>query len=118
MGLEVIEVMGVEALVDLREQFGGGVQVALGGGDIHMPQVGGQRRQPGVDIASLTIPGQQAGNGEGVTKILEAWTGVFAPGDAAVRQQLVEVMVDAAVMQPVATQIHKQGGLQPLWCEL
>ncbi len=59
--------MGMEALVDLRQQLGGGVQVALGGGDIHMPQVGGQRRQPGVDIAALAVPGQQAGNGEGMT---------------------------------------------------
>ena len=67
MGLDVIQVMGVEAVVDLREQFGGRVQIALGGSDIHMPQVGGQRRQPGVDIAPLAIPGQQAGDGEGVT---------------------------------------------------
>jgi hypothetical protein len=55
LGLDVIEVMGVEALLDLREQLGGGVQVALRGGDIHMPQIGGQHRQPGIDITPLAV---------------------------------------------------------------
>ncbi len=53
-----------------------------------------------------------------MTNILEAWTGVFAPGDAALCQQPMEVMVDTAVMQPVAAQIHEQGGLAPLWGKL
>ena len=99
-------------MVDLREQLGGRVQIALGGSDIHMPQVGGQRRQPGVDIAPLAIPGQQAGDGEGVTKIMQARTGVFAPGDTALRQQPVEVVVDIAVMQAMAAQINEQGRLR------
>ncbi len=56
----------METLIDLRQQLGGGLQVILGGGDIHMAQIGGQRRQPGVQVASLTVPTQQAGNGKGV----------------------------------------------------
>jgi hypothetical protein len=52
-----------------------------------------------------------------VTKILKASTGVLARGDTAVRQQAVEVLVDVAVMEPVAAEIHEQGGLQPLWRE-
>jgi hypothetical protein len=52
-----------------------------------------------------------------MTKILQARTGVLAPGDTAVRQQPVEVPVDAAVMQPMAAQIREPGVLQPLWCE-
>jgi hypothetical protein len=86
LGLDVIQVIVVEALVDLREQLGGGVQVQLCGGDIHMPQVGSQGRQLGIDIAALAIPGQQSGDGKGVTKILKARTGVLAPGDTPVCQ--------------------------------
>ncbi len=56
--------MGVEALIDLCQQLGGRVQVVLGGGDTYMPQVGGQCWQPGVDITSLSVPGQQAIDGE------------------------------------------------------
>lgn len=60
----MVEIVLVKATVDLSEQFGSRSQVDVGGGDIHMPQVGGEGSKPSVDILSVPIPGRQSMNGE------------------------------------------------------
>jgi hypothetical protein len=61
-----MQVVIVEPLMYLFEQFGGGLQIDVRGTDIDMTHIGGQSRQPGVDIVSLPVPGQQPVYGEGM----------------------------------------------------
>ena len=49
-----MQVVIMETITDLFKQLGGGVKVNLSGSHIHMPHIGCQGREPGVDI--LTIP--------------------------------------------------------------
>jgi hypothetical protein len=61
-----MQVVIVEPLIYLFEQFGGGLQIDVRGTDIDMPHIGGKSGQPGVDIVSLPVPGKQPVYSEGV----------------------------------------------------
>ena len=64
-----------EALVGLFEQFGGCLQVDLGGGDVDVAEVGSERGQLRIDILALAIPGEQPGAGEAVTQLVQPGSG-------------------------------------------
>ena len=55
-----------EALVRLVQQCRGGVQVNLGGADVDMAQVRGERRQQRVDVLTLAVLLQQPSTGIGM----------------------------------------------------
>ncbi len=52
------EIVIVEAAVDFTEEFGRRLQVHLGGTDIHVAHIGGEHREPGVDVLPVPLPGQ------------------------------------------------------------
>ena len=52
-----MQVVIVEPLIYLFEQFGGGLQIDVRGTDIYMTHIGGKSGQSGVDIVSLPVPG-------------------------------------------------------------
>jgi len=54
---------------DLREQFGGQMQVMLRPYDRQMTHIGRQHWQLGVKVRALTVPTQQAVHGEGMSVI-------------------------------------------------
>jgi len=66
LGLDLLQEVIVEALVDLAEQLRRGAQIDLGGADAHMSQVGSERRQAGIDVLAVAVPGEQAIDGKGV----------------------------------------------------
>ncbi len=43
----------------------------LGGGDMHMTQIGGQLRQQVLEVSAFTIPSDQAGHGKGVSQVMK-----------------------------------------------
>ncbi len=65
--IDVMQVVIVEPLIYLFEQFGGGLQIDVRGTDIYMTHIGGKSGQPGVDIVSLPVPGKQSVYSEGMT---------------------------------------------------
>ena len=66
-----MQVVIVEPLMYLFEQFGGGLQIDVRGTDIDMPHIGGKRRELSVDIQSLPVPGKQPMYGEGMPHIMD-----------------------------------------------
>ncbi len=62
--IDIMQVVIAEPLVYLFEQFGRGLQIDVRGTDIYMTHIGGQSREPGVDIVSLPVPGKQPVYGE------------------------------------------------------
>lgn len=107
MGVDVVQIVVVEPVVDFCEQLGCGAQVNLSGTDIYVPQVGGQRREPGVDLLPVPVPGQQSVNGEG----MDARAGVLVVNDAALLEELAKSAMDYAVAQATPLQINEQGGV-------
>ena len=65
-----MQVIIVESLIYLFEQFGGGLQIDVRGTDIYMTHIGGKSGQSGVDIASLPVPFKQPVYSEGVPQIM------------------------------------------------
>ena len=72
--------------MNLLEQFGGGLQIDVGGTDIDMAHIGGQSRQPGVDIHALPVPGKQSVDGEGMSQIMDTRPGALVVRDVAFLQ--------------------------------
>ena len=66
-----MQVVIVEQLIYLFEQFGGGLQIDVRGTDIYMTHIGGKSGQPGVDIVSLPVPGKQPVYSEGMSQIMD-----------------------------------------------
>lgn len=66
-----MQVIIVEPLIYLFEQFGGGLQIDVRGTDIYMTHIGGKSGQSGVDIVSLPVPGKQPVYSEGVPQIMD-----------------------------------------------
>ena len=74
----------MELLVDFAAQLRCGAKINMRGTDIDVPHVGGQRGEPGVDILTVPIPGQQPMHGEGVSQIMDARAAVPVTRNAAV----------------------------------
>ena len=51
--------MIMKTIVDLFKQLGCGVQIDVGGTDAYMAHIGGQGREPGVDILLIPVPFQE-----------------------------------------------------------
>ena len=66
-----MQVVIVEPLIYLFEQFGGGLQIDVRGTDIYMTHIGGKRGQSGIDIVSLPVPGKQPMYSEGVPDVMD-----------------------------------------------
>jgi len=67
LGFNPMQVVVMKAPVDLLDQLRGSPQVDLSGMEIHMAHIGGQPGEPGVEILSVPIPGQQPVNRKGVS---------------------------------------------------
>jgi len=67
----------MKAPVDLLDQLRRSPQVDLSGMEIHVAHVGGQPREPGVEILSVPIPGQQSVNRKGVSQVVDAGASVL-----------------------------------------
>ncbi len=108
MRRDVLHIVGVEPIVDFAEQLGSGLQVDLSRTDIYMSHIGSKGRKPGVDILSVSIPGQQPMNGKGVTCVMDARAVVFAFSDAALCKQALERLMDRGVTEPPTTLVKQQ----------
>ena len=93
----MFQVMVVKPTVDFAEQLGGGAQVDLSRTDIDVPHIGSQRRETGIDIGSVPIPGQQAVNGKGVSHVVDAGAVALVVNDAASLQQALKGVVNRGV---------------------
>jgi hypothetical protein len=62
-----------KALAGLLQQFRGHSEVTLGGGKVHMAQIGGQLGQQALYVSPLAIPGDQTMNAESMPEIVKAW---------------------------------------------
>ena len=105
----------METITDLFKQLGGGVKVNLSGSHIHMPHIGCQGREPGVDILTIPVPCQQSMDGKGMTQVMDTWAGMFIVSDAALFKQLPEGMMDGAMAQPAGPQIDEQRRVRGQW---
>jgi len=65
-GVDVLQKIATEPLVYLFKQFSRRLQIDACGTDMHMPHIGGKRREPGVDIHTPPVPVQQSVYGEGM----------------------------------------------------
>lgn len=81
-----MQVVIVEPLVYLFEQFGRGLQIDVRGTDIYMTHIGGKSGEPGVDILSLPVPGQQSVYGEGMSQIMDTRPSALVVRDVAFLQ--------------------------------
>lgn len=81
-----MQVVIAEALVYLLEQFGGGLQIDVRRADIDMAHIGGKSGQPGVDIVSFPVPGQQSVYGEGVPDVMDTRPSALVVRDIAFLQ--------------------------------
>ncbi len=61
-----------------REQFGDCLQVLVGRLRVDVAEPGGQQRQPGPDVAAITVEVQQAGDGMGEVVLVQP--GAVGPG--------------------------------------
>lgn len=81
-----MQVVIAEPLVYLFEQFGGGLQIDVRGTDIYMTHIGGKSGEPGVDILSIPVPGQQSVYGEGMPQIMDTRPSALVVRDVAFLQ--------------------------------
>jgi hypothetical protein len=81
-----MQVVIVEPLIYLFEQFSGGLQIDARGTDIYMTHIGGKSGQPGVDIVSLPVPGKQPVYSEGVPQIMDTRPSALIVRDVAFLQ--------------------------------
>lgn len=81
-----MQVVIMEPLVYLFEQFGGGLQIYVRRTDIYMTHIGGKSGQPGVDIVSLPVPGKQPVYSEGMPQIMDTWPNALVVRDIAFLQ--------------------------------
>ena len=81
-----MQVVIVEPLMYLFEQFGGGLQIDVRGTDIYMTHIGGKSGQPGVDIVSLPVPGKQPMYGECMPDVMDTRPSALVVRDVAFLQ--------------------------------
>jgi len=113
----MMEVVVVESAVHFTQEFGGRLQVDLGGADIHMAHVSGQRRKPRIDIFTVPIPGQQPMDREGMPKVMDARPVTSRPWNVALVQQLPECLTHRKATQAMTAVVEQQrrvGGVYPL----
>jgi len=91
-----MQVVVIKAPIDLCNQLRCCLEIDLSGMDIHVAHIGGQPWNPGIDVLTIPIPGQQPLNGKGVSQIVDAGTGELAVRDSALPQQAVKGLVDGA----------------------
>jgi len=108
----------MKAPIDLFDQFGGRLQVDLSGMDIHVAHIGCQPRKPGVNILSVPIPGQQPVNREAVSEVVDAGAGVFAVMDTALPEQMLEGLVDGALVKGSGSLVDEERTVGRAWCDL
>jgi hypothetical protein len=73
-----MQVVVIKAPIDLCNQLRCCLKVDLSGMDIHMAHIGGQPREPGINVLSIPIPGQQPLNRKGVSQVVDAGAGELA----------------------------------------
>ena len=85
----------VETLIDLLDEFGRGLEIDLGVADVGVAHVSGEGRQTRVDVLAVSIPLEEAMDGEGVTKIVETGAAARTMLYAALSEELPEGLIDA-----------------------
>lgn len=117
MILDLKKVVVMKTPIDLFYQFGCSLQVDLGGMDIHVSHIGCQPRKPGINILSVTVPGQQPVNRKGVPDVMDARAGALAVRNAALSQQVPEGLVDGALMQASGLLVNKERRIGGEWSD-
>jgi hypothetical protein len=56
-----------------NEQFGCGRQIPVGAGGAAMAEIGGQQGKSPVDVPIARVGVEQAGDGEAVPQVVDAW---------------------------------------------
>ena len=84
--IDIMQVVIAEPLVYLFEQLGRGLQIDVRGTDIYMTHIGGKSGEPGVDILSIPVPGQQSVYGEGMPQIMDTRPSALIVRDVAFLQ--------------------------------
>ena len=82
----MMQVVIAEPLMYLFEQFGGRLQIDVRGTDIYMTHIGGKSGEPGIDILSIPVPGQQSVYSEGMPHIMDTRPSAFVVRDVAFLQ--------------------------------
>ena len=82
----MFQVVVVEPAINFPKEFGRRLQVDLGGTDIHVAHVCGQRRKPGIDVLAIPIPGQQPVDCERMTQVMDTRPLAVVVSDAALLQ--------------------------------
>ena len=111
-GFDVLQVVLMEAPLDVFDQLGRRMQVDLCGLDVHVAHVGSQPRQAGVDIRAVPVPGQKPVNREGVTQVVEAWSSGRVVRNSAALQQASEGWIDGRLMQRAAALVEEERRVQ------
>ena len=62
-----MQVVVIKAPIDLCNQLRGCLKIDVSGMDIHVAHIGSQPREPGVDVLSIPILGQEPLNRKGVS---------------------------------------------------
>ena len=81
-----MQVVIAEPLVYLFEQLGRGLQIDVRGTDIYMTHIGGKSGEPGVDILSIPVPGQQSVYGKSMPQIMDTRSSALVVRDVAFLQ--------------------------------
>ena len=98
----------METVIDTLDQFGCGVQIYMGGFDIHMAHVSGQPGQARVNVRAVPVPLQKPVNRERMAQVMDAWAAILVIRDAALFQQVQEGGVDRRMQQQASTRINEK----------
>jgi len=112
---DLIQVVGIKAPVDLFDQLGGRLHVDVRGVDIDMAHIGCQVRKPGVNIVSVSIPGQQPVNRKGMSEVVDAGAGVCAVMDTALPEHMPEGLINGRLVQGSGSLVDEERRVGRAW---
>ena len=98
----------MESAINFAQELGRWLQVDLGGTDIDVTHVRGQRREPGVDILAVPIPCQEPVDCERVTQVMDTGSLAIVVHDAALPQESSERIVDRCMTQAMTLKWNRQ----------
>ena len=84
----------LETVTGLAQQFRRQSEIALGGIDIHVPEVGRKLWEQSLDIAAVAVAGCESMHCKGVSQIVQPWykaACIFAPNTSPSAQTLESV---------------------------
>ena len=76
---DALQIVAVETLIDLLQQFRGGVQIDLRGLNVHVPEVCGQPGESGVYVLPVAGPRTRGGKRQTCAAYAELGVSVIMP---------------------------------------